>query len=451
MIDKKKAIKKANSVKSGKSDTKLIHMSKSLKIGHKRKESYNLTNAAAFANKIINNASPLINIKTKLSLDSKELEMNNEDQLTMDILKKDYPNYKDGEMSQKPFGIIKSFAFNTYSGLVKSNNEDKVSVCLNLKKPFNSKSRIWPKMSYFAIFDGHGGDKCSIFLKDNLLNYIMEDKNFPIDIKASLQSSLEKAENEFNKQYQNLKLDNINNLNEKTDFSGSCALICLIVDNKIYLCNVGDSRAIMSMENGSKIRPLTIDHKPNNPKEYDRIVKNGGKVYIDNEESFRDNNDNLKFINNEKEFDNYVNDDVIYRIFPSDLAVSRTIGDPKVKMKNLGGFNNQIIFNPEIFTFENSSSCDFIILGCDGIYDNLKNNEIIDCAWFVIQNTDKERKNDINLVTLDICNMIIKNSMDKMSGDNLSVIVIGLEGLEKYINNKMLKQKVGNMFKDGKK
>ena len=278
----------------------------------------------------------------------------------------------------------------------------------------------------------------------------MEDKNFPIDIKASLQSSLEKAENEFNKQYQNLKLENINNLNEKTDFSGSCALICLIVDNKIYLCNVGDSRAIMSMENGSKFRPLTIDHKPNNPKEYERIIKNGGKVYIDNDEPIRDVN-NLKFINNEKEFDNYVNDDVIYRIYPSDLSVSRTIGDPKAKMKHLGGFHNQIISTPEIFTFDNSNSCDFIILGCDGIFDNLKNNEIIDCAWFIIQNTDKDRKNDINLVTLDICNMIIKNSMDKMSGDNLSVIVIGLEGLEIYINNKMLKQKVGNMFKDGKK
>jgi len=38
-----------------------------------------------------------------------------------------------------------------------------------------------------------------------------------------------------------------------------------------------------------------------------------------------------------------------------------------------------------------------------------------------------------------------------MSGDNLSVIVIGLEGLEKFINNKVLKQKVGNMFKEHKK
>ncbi len=43
--------------------------------------------------------------------------------------------------------------------------------------------------------------------------------------------------------------------------------------------------------------------------------------------------------------------------------------------------------------------------------------------------------------------MIIKNSMDKMSGDNLSVIIIGLEGLEKYLTNKINKERIGNVFK----
>ena len=37
-------------------------------------------------------------------------------------------------------------------------------------------------------------------------------------------------------------------------------------------------------------------------------------------------------------------------------------------------------------------------------------------------------KNDINLLSLDIYNIVIKNSKDKMNEDNLSVIFIGLEG-----------------------
>jgi protein phosphatase 2C family protein 2/3 len=440
--------KKSNSVKQPKTDkSKLM---KNEKANHKRKDSHTLTNAQNFANKIINNVSPIINFKSKPEA-TNELQLQKEEDLSIDILKKEYPRYEEGEMSQKHFGIIKSYAFNSYHGLLKDDNEDKIAVCVGIKKPHNCKLKTWPKISYFAIFDGHGGDKCSIYLRDNLLNFILEDKNFPIDVKQSLISAVERAENEFNQQFKNLTPDDLNKYNEKTDFSGSCVLVCLIVDNKIFLCNIGDSRAIMSMENGSKIRPLTIDHKPNNPKEFERIIKSGCKVYIDNDDPFRDIN-KVTIIQNEKEFDKYTNDvDVIYRIYPCDLSVSRTIGDPKSKFKNLGGIPNQIISTPEIFIFENNNLCDFIILGCDGIFDMLKNNEIIDCAWFAIQNTDKERRTDINLVSLDVCNMIIKNSMDKLSGDNLSVIVIGLEGLEKFINNKVLKQKVGNMFKEHKK
>ena len=65
-----------------------------------------------------------------------------------------------------------------------------------------------------------------------------------------------------------------------------------------------------------------------------------------------------------------------------------------------------------------------------------------------------ERKYDINFVTLDICNMVIKNAMDKLSSDNLSVVVIGLEGLEKYIANKKnkdSKDKINSINNDIKK
>ena len=97
------------------------------------------------------------------------------------------------------------------------------------------------------------------------------------------------------------------------------------------------------MDNGKKIRPLTIDHKPNNPKDYERIIKCGGKVYIDNDNPERDLTQ-MTVINNEKEFDKYINDpEIVYRIYPCDLAVSRTIGDLKDKKKELGGLPGQVI------------------------------------------------------------------------------------------------------------
>ena len=402
-----------------------------------------------FSNKIITKTSPNFQIKKqrRFSENDNLKPLLEETELSINILKKEYDKYPIGEFSKGKIGLIKAFSYNSYHGLIKDENEDRISVNSLIKKPHNFKNKIWPKISYFSIFDGHGGETCSSFLKNNFLNYLIEDKNFPNDIKESLINTINKVEKEFNKRYVDIKNNNI-------DFSGSCALILLIIENKIYIANVGDSRAIMSLENGKKYRSLTIDHKPNNPKEYERIIKIGGKIYIDQEEDIRDIN-KLKVINNESEFDKYFDEpNIIYRIYPCHLAVSRSIGDIKAKDTSFGGIHDEIISTPDIYIIDISSNIDFIIMGCDGIYDNLSNFDIIDSAWFTINHVAKERKYDINLISLDICNMIIKNAMDKLSSDNLSVIVITFEGLEKYLANmksKESKDKVLALNGDGKK
>lgn len=55
------------------------------------------------------------------------------------------------------------------------------------------------------------------------------------------------------------------------DKSGSCAITCLIVDEMVYIANVGDSWAIMSAEGGNKIYALSRDHWPNDELEKMRI------------------------------------------------------------------------------------------------------------------------------------------------------------------------------------
>ena len=107
-----------------------------------RKSSYNADN---FLSKIIMNT---LNFGSK---DSKELN-----DLSTDVLKKEYDNYQEGEMSSKPFNNVKSWAVNSYSGLIKNYNEDMYSIYEHILKPPNSKIKNWPKLSYFAIFDGHG-------------------------------------------------------------------------------------------------------------------------------------------------------------------------------------------------------------------------------------------------------------------------------------------------------
>lgn len=41
------------------------------------------------------------------------------------------------------------------------------------------------------------------------------------------------------------------NLHQVRDKSGSCAIVMLIIDNDVWIANTGDSRAVMSSNQGS--------------------------------------------------------------------------------------------------------------------------------------------------------------------------------------------------------
>ena len=352
---------------------------------------------------------------------------------------KTYPNYGKCVCSQKMQGLMKSYAYNSYKGIVKDYNEDRVVVVSQIQKPQKTIHRTWPKMSYFGVFDGHGGESCSEYLKNNFLDYLIENKNFPHDIKMAITETFDKLEDEFFEKNKQKPKDQIDN-------SGSCALVAIMTENKIYIGNIGDSRAIMSLNNGAKVKQLSIDHKPNNLKEFERITKNGGKVYIDEDikedENGKLDESKLNFITEKSDFNKYKSEkEVIFRHFPSHLAVVRSIGDIKVKMPEYGALKGNIIPTPEVFVYDYSPSYDFMIMGCDGIFDDLSNEEIIGAAWHVFKNKAKEKNYDLNLLTEDSCDMIIKYAMDVMSSDNLSCIVIGMEGVQKFISLKKLKEK----------
>jgi protein phosphatase 2C family protein 2/3 len=61
--------------------------------------------------------------------------------------------------------------------------------------------------------------------------------------------------------------------------SGSTALVVRIVGDLCYVANVGDSRAVMSGFGGTKVYPLTKDHRPMDKNEMQRISAAGGKIY----------------------------------------------------------------------------------------------------------------------------------------------------------------------------
>ena len=51
------------------------------------------------------------------------------------------------------------------------------------------------------------------------------------------------------------------------DKSGSCAIVSLLIEKKVFVVNVGDSRAMLSYDGGNFSVNLSVDHKPNDPAE----------------------------------------------------------------------------------------------------------------------------------------------------------------------------------------
>jgi protein phosphatase 2C family protein 2/3 len=68
-------------------------------------------------------------------------------------------------------------------------------------------------------------------------------------------------------------------------------------------------------------------------------------------------------------------------VFPGRLSVSRTFGDIEAKLTKYEGNPKVVVAEPDITSFKIQNNFDFIIIGCDGIFDKLHSKDCIHLAW----------------------------------------------------------------------
>ena len=126
----------------------------------------------------------------------------------------------------------------------------------------------------------------------------------------------------------------------------------------------------------------------------------------------------------------------LYRILPGNLSVSRTIGDASSKVPFLGGKLGVIISTPEITKFTlNENVNDSIVMGSDGIYDKLDNEDIVQSIWSTLDDSDTLTASIHNQAGV-CCDITMKMAMEKKSKDNVSAIFIGFNNFEEeYVNS----------------
>ena len=104
---------------------------------------------------------------------------------------------------------------------------------------------ISPNVKYFAVYDGHGvkGREAAEGLKKEIHKKLVNDKK-----KIPKLKELPKVESYFKDLFRSIqkKLSSTNDY----ELSGTCAICVLIVDNKMFAINVGDSRCVLGQRKG---------------------------------------------------------------------------------------------------------------------------------------------------------------------------------------------------------
>ena len=320
--------------------------------------------------------------------------------ITPEIFNNTYKNFEISIISKSQdinYGeIIKGYGYNSSMGNVRDYNEDTITA---QKVILNNNENDY--FYFFGVYDGHGGKGCSFYLKDNLYKNVNEFSSEGIKL------GIEKTEENFKNE------EALNEKGEIKDSSGSCGIIAMIKDKKLIIANVGDSRLVL-FKNGL-VSFTTEDHKPGSDTEKKRIESAGGKIY--------QTPSLFPLYQNGKEIE------IPWRVLPGRLSVSRTFGDIEAKDERFGGMKGVVVALPDITEIELNDEFNFIVIGCDGIFDVLSNEELLECIKIVLKEkkmTEFIKDEDIHELCGDFAAMIIKSALAKDSFDNVSCIVVAL-------------------------
>jgi len=252
---------------------------------------------------------------------------------------------------------------------------------------------IGENVCWFAVFDGHAGSRVSAHCSNHLLECVSTLEGFRNSIKKEHVISEDELKEKVTEGilYGFLELDEklrkIPEVANGEDKSGTTAVCLLITEKYFIFSNCGDSRGVLC-RNG-KPALVTVDHKPSNPPERERIQNAGGSV-------------------------------MIQRVNGS-LAVSRALGDFEYKNVEAKGPTEQLVSpEPEFFIKSRDHSEDqFLVLACDGVWDVMTSEDI--CQFISARMKVTE-----NLET--VANEVIDTCLHKGSRDNMSIIIIALPG-----------------------
>ncbi|XP_013397895.1 integrin-linked kinase-associated serine/threonine phosphatase 2C [Lingula anatina] len=251
------------------------------------------------------------------------------------------------------------------------------------------------RVAYFAVFDGHGGDRASKYAATHLHKNIAckfpkgDIAQVEKDIKRQLIEAFKKTNDDF------LKLATARKPSWK---DGTTAVAVLVINNTLYIANLGDSKAILcrySEEKKSYMAvPLTKDHNPTQYEERMRIQKAGGNV----------------------------KDGRVMGI----LEVSRSLGDGPYKAHG-------VTCIPDVKRCQLTNNDRYILIACDGLWKTFKSEESVLFVNRILElhaSSDAANSKSKERLHSDFetaCGRVANEAVRKLSADNVTVMLVSIQ------------------------
>ncbi|VVA97967.1 unnamed protein product [Arabis nemorensis] len=236
-------------------------------------------------------------------------------------------------------------------------------------------------IAFYGVFDGHGGSEASQYIKENATRLFFQDAVFRESPSIVNTFYLKELENSHRKAYMLADLA----MEDESIVSGSCgttALTALVIGRHLMVANAGDCRAVLCRK--GKAVDMSFDHKSTFEPERRRVEDLGG----------------------------YFEGEYLY----GDLAVTRALGDWSIKrMSPLGRSLSPLISDPDIQQMILTEEDEFLIMGCDGVWDVMTSQYAVTFARQGLRRHGDPRR----------CAMELgREALRRESSDNVTVVVI---------------------------
>ncbi|XP_068601750.1 protein phosphatase, Mg2+/Mn2+ dependent, 1Da [Brachionichthys hirsutus] len=138
-------------------------------------------------------------------------------------------------------------------------------------------------VAFFAVFDGHGGREAALFARDYLWESMKKQRGFWSDCDQEVCSAIRKGFVACHQAMWKKLPEWPKTLTGLPSTSGTTASVVLIRGSRMYVAHVGDSAVVLGVQDDPAVPfiravEVTQDHKPELPRERERIEGLGGSV-----------------------------------------------------------------------------------------------------------------------------------------------------------------------------